>query len=128
MLNQICILNPPDGDQFKFFEELGCHKEILAYVLVQAKKLMFSYFTYGIQIEILKPLLLLLLFQECNPVGFFMKKQILGLSLPGKTPQTLETSELHLNCDGSLDKSSSDTTLYDCAAAVPGTTIKSSTR
>lgn len=57
-----------------------------------------------------------------------MKKQIPGLSLPGKSPQTLETSELHLNCDGLLDKSNSDTTLYSCAAAVHGTTIKSNTR
>lgn len=51
MLNQICILNPPDGEKFKFFEELGCHKDRLTYVLVKAKTIVFSYFKYGIQIN-----------------------------------------------------------------------------
>lgn len=36
-----CILNPSDGDKAKFFEELGCHKKRLAYVLVRAKKYLY---------------------------------------------------------------------------------------
>lgn len=78
MLNQIFILNPSDINKFKFFEELGCHKERLVYVLVKAKKIRFSYFKYEIQIEIIKPLFILLLFQKYDPVGLFYEKRYLG--------------------------------------------------
>lgn len=40
---------------------------------------------------------------------FFSETVEAGFSLPGKVPQTLETSELSLNSDGWLDKSSSAT-------------------
>lgn len=56
----------------------------------------------------------LLLFQKRGPVDFFFfffpeTVEEAGFSLPGKVPQTLETSELSLNSDGWLDKSSSAT-------------------
>lgn len=50
-----------------------------------------------------------------------MKIKTLGLSVPGKTSQTLETSDLVLNCDGLLATSSTGTTLYSYAAALNGT-------
>lgn len=57
-----------------------------------------------------------------------MKIQIPGLSLPGKTPQALETSKLDLDCDGLLAKSNTDSTMSSYAAALYGTRIKSNTR